>query len=231
MSILQWQGPQTLGSELFKEALCVMRCYSSHIIIFFPSYLLSYWIFSYLEALSYSWWTSFIWSLFGLVDIIIRFKGKHMINTYQTHICHMVLLCITVQCCMHSLLYCITHSLSFHLLSLSFNLHSLFILLTNHAFHFVLNYKDDKTLYIHWNTPKTRFYTYFNVLDIRTYLYHCLFIKYAKMRYSGHPVLCLMHFRHINSIQLQIPITSESTRYLKTYWLHCNPQNIIKLWY
>ena len=81
----------------------------------------------------------------------------------------------------------------------------------------VLNYKDDKTLYIHQNTPKTRFYTYFNVLDIRTYLYHCLFIRYAKTRYSGHPVSRLMCFGHISSIQLQIPITLESTRYLKIH--------------
>ena len=111
---------------------------SSYIIVFFPSYLLSYWILSYLEALSYSWWTSFIWSLFGLVNIIIRFKDGHIVNACQTHICHILLLCITVQCYVHSLLYCITHSFLFHLLSLSFNLHSFFILLTNHTFHLLI---------------------------------------------------------------------------------------------
>ena len=73
--------------------------YSSHIIVFSPSYLWFYWILSYLEALFYSWRTSSILSVFGLVDIIIRFKGGHMVNTCQTHICHMLSTCTTVHCC------------------------------------------------------------------------------------------------------------------------------------
>ena len=73
----------------------------------------------YLEALFYSWRTSSILSVFGLVDIIIRFKGGHMFATCCPH----VLLCITVQCCVHSLLYCITHSFSSHLLSLLLEQH------------------------------------------------------------------------------------------------------------
>ena len=44
-------------------------------------------------SLSYLWWTSSILSLFVLVDIIIRFKGGHMLNTCQTHVCHMYTSC------------------------------------------------------------------------------------------------------------------------------------------
>ena len=107
--------------------------YSSHIIVFSSSYLWSCWILSYLEVF-YSWRTSFILLVFGLVDIIIRFKDGHMVNTCQTHVCHMLFTCTTVHCCVHSLFYCITYFFSFYLLSLSFNLYSLFILLsTSHS--------------------------------------------------------------------------------------------------
>ena len=47
----------------------------------------------------YSWRTLSILSVFGLVDIIIRFKGGHMVNTCQTHICHMLFTCTTVHYC------------------------------------------------------------------------------------------------------------------------------------
>ena len=53
--------------------------------------------------------------VFGPVYIIIRFKGGHMINTCQTHVCHMLSIWSTVQCYVHSLFYCITHPFSFYL--------------------------------------------------------------------------------------------------------------------
>ena len=101
--------------------------YSSHIIVFSSSYLWSYWILSYLEALFYSWSTSSILLVFGLVDIIIRFKDGHMINTCQTHVCHMLSTCTTVHYCA---MLCAQPFLLYYSF-LSFNLYSLFILLTN----------------------------------------------------------------------------------------------------
>ena len=95
---------------------------------------LAYWILSYLKALFYSWRTSFILSVFSLVDIIIRFKGGHMVNTCQTHVCHMLSTCTTVHYCA---ILCAQPFLLYYSF-LSFNLHSLFISLTNHAFHLLI---------------------------------------------------------------------------------------------
>ena len=139
ISIMQYYL-MVLGLTVMRWLYSMIPSYLICGLIFFSSsYLWSYWILSYLEALFYSWRTLSILSVFGLVDIIIRFKSGHMVNTCQTHVCHMLFTCTTVQCCVHSLFYCITHSFSFHLLSLSFNLHSLFLLLTNHAFHLLIS--------------------------------------------------------------------------------------------
>ena len=71
---------------------------------------------------------------FDLVDIIIRFKDGHMVNTCQTHVCHMLSTCTTVHYCA---ILCAQPFLLYYSF-LSFNLHSLLISLTNHAFHLLI---------------------------------------------------------------------------------------------
>ena len=107
----------------------------SYLFLFILSLALLYdSILSYLEALFYSWRTSSILLVFGLVDIIIRFKGEHMVNTCQTHVCYMLSTCTTVQYCT---MLCAQPFLLYYSFFL-FNLHSLFISLTNHAFHLLI---------------------------------------------------------------------------------------------
>ena len=61
------------------------------LIFFSSSDLWSYWILSYLEALFYFWRTLSILSVFGLVDIIIRFKGGSTVP--QCTVMHVLAMC------------------------------------------------------------------------------------------------------------------------------------------
>ena len=75
----------------------------------------------------------------------------------------------------------------------------------------LLDYNSDKTLYKHQKHWKMHFYHFLIISDHYTCLLYCLYVKYAKMRYSGHLVSCLMCFSHNRTKQHRIPTISEST--------------------
>ena len=80
-----------------------VHVFSSHIIVFSPSYLWSYWILSYLEALFLFLKDTFhligIWSCRHYYKVQGWTHGKHMPDTCLLHVVHMyycALLCNTV---------------------------------------------------------------------------------------------------------------------------------------
>ena len=80
-----------------------------------------------------------IWSCGHYYKVQGWAHSKHMPDTCLPHIVYMYYCTLLCSAVCTSLFYCITHSFSFYLLSLSFNLYSHFILLINHAFHLLIS--------------------------------------------------------------------------------------------
>ena len=72
-----------------------------------------------------------IWSCGHYYKVQGWTHGKHMPDTCLPHVVHMYYCALLCNAVCTAFIYCITHSFSF-------NLHSLFILLTNHAFHLLI---------------------------------------------------------------------------------------------